>query len=704
MRRSTALTAAATIALGGVALATPAFADEADEQDAGLENSVPSYPVEQSAAAAEAAGVVGWGTGANGEDIVYVVDKDAADEDAVKAFAAGAFTGQAEPVIVELGAEPQAWAEGDVVGGQGYLTTASDWDYACSFGFSAWSPTGEPVMLGAGHCAEDMVNTTLSIPSQEPAVGGPGWQHPASPEVFGDFGFSQFGGPGNSEGYDNTVPLEDQNFTDITVIEVNDGFTPLPLVTDWTTAGDDLYSLAGSGVEVTSVGNPVAGAVSKSGRTTGFTTGAITLTDDPDTTHVLDGFANIDGHIVRGFSSDVLAGPGDSGGSVIQGNTAVGVISGGVGADDNPDGVQWTWSTLLTDALTYIDGYEVALFVEAPVVASPENGSTVYPGATITVNAPGAAELEVVRDGSTSTVAVSDGVATFPAPSELGAHAYSITSVNGYDRSETVSYEITVEAAPIEAPVLTSPENGAEYTSPITSANGTGVAGATVTVAVDGAAVGTATVDADGNWVVEGLDLGYGDFTIVATQELDGETSPEASASFSVAPAAPAVTNPVNGATFEIADFPITFEGTGIPGAEVALELSEFGTATATVLEDGTWSYASPTAEQIVEGDYTLTVTQTIDGITSAATSVVFAVVTEDGDDAADGTDGAADGEADGSADGTDGETDGEGDDQLPATGADSFITLTAAAGGVVLLAGGITLLTLRRRAALIQE
>ena len=72
---------------------------------------------------------------------------------------------------------------------------------------------------------------------------------------------------------------------------------------------------------------------------------------------------------------------------------------------------------------------------------------------------------------------------------------------------------------------------------------------------------------------------------------------------------------------------------------------------TTTVDADGTWSIESPTQEQIAEGDFTLTATQTIDEITSAASSVVFSVVTETGgDDAADGTDG-----ADGETDGTDG-------------------------------------------------
>ena len=47
-------------------------------------------------------------------------------------------------------------------------------------------------------------------------------------------------------------------------------------------------------------------------------------------TDILDGWAPVSGHWVRGFQSNVGSDHGDSGGAVFQGNKAVGVIRGGI--------------------------------------------------------------------------------------------------------------------------------------------------------------------------------------------------------------------------------------------------------------------------------------------------------------------------------------------------------------------------------------
>ncbi|MGO1853670.1 MAG: trypsin-like serine protease [Microbacteriaceae bacterium] len=752
VRRPLALTAATTIALGGLFFSTPAYATTADEPDhtesasttaeettvedggsaeeAAAEDGAEEATEEDGAeeateeddtaseeapsadvrAAANAANVVAWGYNASGDPVVVAVadEVDEVDDAQLDAFlATDAFEEDAaDPIVATVAAAPESFAEGDVVGGQGYLgIVPPDGLGACSFGFAAWSPSGDPAMLTAGHCAMSWEDSFLSIPGQDPAVvGGEGGFYEEPIEHVGSFGFSQFGGPGNSAGYDENVPLEDQQFTDIAVIDLADGFTPLPEVTTWESATDDLSSLADDTVNITSVGNPTAGPVTKSGRTTGMTHGEIIVTDAEDT-HILDGWSNIGDHIVRGFSSNVEATQGDSGGSVIQGSTAVGVISGGVTAEDN-GGEQWTWSTLLTDALPYTDGYEVALHIDAPVVTAPESGSTVEVGSTVTGTAPGAESVEITMGGSTSTVSVTDGAFSFAAPGEAGDYTYSLVGVNGYDSSAATAYELSVEEAPTPAPVISSPADGAAVVDVVTEVSGTGVPNAEVVVTIDDTEY-TTTVDGAGNWTVADLELSYGSHTISAVQTANDDTSDAATVTFEIVLTAPEVTSITDGTAFAHDDAPSNLEGTGIDGATVTVELSGAepaagemrsfaatnGSYTATVA-DGVW--VADFGGQIQPGAYTVRVTQEVDGTSSAVTSLAFEVVPADAGDGGDNGDDAGNG----GENGTGGES-GSGDDgNLAATGTDMIVPLTAAAGAVALLAGGITLMIRRRQNA----
>ncbi|HWS52087.1 MAG TPA: S1 family peptidase, partial [Microbacterium sp.] len=423
-RRPLALTAAATIALGGLFFGSPAYAEDAAEQpveqtteptaeatatptaeateqptapaaEEPVEDAPPAEVVE-AAEAAEEEGVtiVAFGVNAAGEDVVVVTAEstDVAEGDAaIEAFTDSAKIDDANVVTVPTA--PVAFAEGEVVGGQGYIGILGEMAYACSIGFSAFAPDGSPALLSAGHCAYDQNNvklsdTTLTIPNQEPAVGGPGYEVPALPILLGEFGFAQFGSTDNAPGSNG-----DAAATDISVIDINDlaGYSLVPEVTNWTTAGTSLGSLADGTIPVKSVGSPVAGSISKSGRTTGFTSGTI------DGNDLLDGWAQIEDRWVRGFSSNTVAAPGDSGGAVIQGTTAIGVISGGTEAA--PGVEQWTWATSLVNALPKINGYEVALDLDAPAVTSPASGSTVVTGTTINGTAPGAESVEVAGVG-----------------------------------------------------------------------------------------------------------------------------------------------------------------------------------------------------------------------------------------------------------------------------------------------------------------
>ncbi|WP_311877950.1 S1 family peptidase [Microbacterium forte] len=724
-RRPLALTAATTLALSGLFLGAPAaFAEDgteptpapttASETAAPVETEAPAEGVSEQQAAdiakasAEAGTeLVALGESADGGNVVVVTADSTASDSAIKGIAADRGFPDAE--VVKVDRTLTSFAEGDVVGGQGYLSVSPDLEsfvagepgsaaWACSVGFSAFTPTGGPALLSAGHCAfgasdEKLTDTTLTVPGEEPAVGGEG-ALPDTIDLLGTFGFAQFGGADGGLGSNG-----ESTATDISVIDLDEaaGWNPVPAVTDWTTAGDSLSSLADSVIEIKSVAAPALGEVSKSGRTTGFTTGVV------DGDDILDGWASIDGHWVRGFSSNTLAGPGDSGGSVIQGDAAVGLISGGSEATETEE--QFTWAASLVTALPRTGGYEVALDIDAPVITSPTDGAEVQPGTTVTGTAPGATEVTVSGFGADQTVAVTDGAFSFVGPVELGEQAITVTARNGFSASDSTTIDVTVVPAPLVAPVITSPADRTTVTETVTAISGTGLptTAITVTDAETDDVLGTTEVAADGSWTVDGLSFEYGEHSVVVTQTrtIDGEeeVSPEATSTFAVRPVSPAVTSVANGAEFAHNDGPSGLAGSGIDGATVTVKLNgaeptsantaalagafaaASGTFTATV-EDGAWSVDFGAA--LESGTYTVSATQAIDGVSSAPTDLAFAVLAAPvagGGGAAPGDGGAA----------------APGDGGLAVTGADLLVPLSAAAIALALLSGGL-LLVFRRR------
>jgi hypothetical protein len=732
------LTAAATIALSGLFISAPAFAEDGAElpadpsvttsetaaPEAPAETAAPEAPAETEAlkapeeteaptapapevlkavddAAENGVEVLAVGENAAGKDVVVVTEASADEVEAIDEFAEDANLD--DPKVVTAARTLEKFAEGDVVGGQGYISVReSDGKaWACSVGFSAYAPDGAAALLSAGHCAFDdnddkLSATTLTIPNQEPAVGGTGGA-PADPDLLGRFGFAQFGGTNSSAGSNG-----DTNATDISIIDLEAGFNPLPAVTDWKSAGASLYSLADSTIAVTAVGAPTVGAVSKSGRTTGFTTGAI------DGNDVLDGWANISGHWVRGFSSNTLADRGDSGGSVIQGTTAVGVISGGSPADPVKGTEQFTWATSLVHALEKTGGYEVALDLVEPVITTPADGADVTPGQNVSGTAPGATSVIVNVGAGDQTVPVSNGAFSFAGPVALGAGSISVTSAYGFSRSDTTTIAVNVKAAPLVAPVITSPANGSTVTATVTEVSGTGLPTADITVTnLAGETLGTAVVGVTGSWTVTGLNLAYGDHTVIVTQASAGETSPEARSRFIVAPVAPGVTSIANGASFPHDGGPAVLSGTGIDGATVTVVLdgvdvmsapasAEIGALAAAVdgiytatVAGGTWSVSFPAA--LTTGAYTVSATQRVSGVSSAATSIGFAVLAVPTAPGGGGGAGGGGAVAPG----------GNGDGNLAETGADAVLPLTASAIALALLSGGLLLVVARRRRAL---
>ncbi|HJB62975.1 MAG TPA: S1 family peptidase [Candidatus Microbacterium pullistercoris] len=685
--RLSAIGAAAALAAGGLMVA-PAAAEEA----------APAANLDQIAAQAFGIpGVVGVTTdnqsifikvlGESGEG--GIAPMSASNEQSVNDLAS-----QFGNVQVVEGQAFTPVATNDVVGGAGYMTTDDGMTSAgaCSVGFSAWSPNGDPAIITAGHCNgtdDGMPNLFTSQPSQEPAVGGEGYTIMAE---LGTWGYTQFGGPGNTsvENPYDVQPEELENGTDIAVIDdINPELNLLPSVTDWTTAGED--DLAKSATSVTAVGSASIGdEIRRSGRTTGSKVGVVN-----EEGYTLVGDPQIGYHPVYGFNAEAagdydLAVPGDSGGSVVIGNTAVGITS---GAGENPEtGNTDLWFADLPDAMEQLHAnggeYQVALDIAEPEVtkASAEQGTT-FEG-----TAPANSEVTIGGDIEATATADENGNFSFPAPNDTGSFDITLQAKQGYNVSETVNATVKTTKIQLDAPAITSPENESKSTEAVTAITGTGQPGAEVTL--QGDVEGTATVGDDGNWSVD-VELGFGAYTVGATQSLADSTSDARWVSFQVVPGAPSIVTPEDGGSYEEGMIPAITGESPINGATVSLDIEgpEAAQATIEAVRDaggaevvgGVWSVELQ--EQLAPGTYTIAATQSVDGVTSDATSVTFEVVAAGSGGGDEGDQGDQGGEGD------------EGDDNdLAPTGADSATTVLPLAGGAaVILLAGATLLVVRR-------
>lgn len=698
-RRPLALGAAAALGLGSLFLASPALAEDTGVAEAPITQdpaALASAAVAQiQTATADEQSVVGYGTTTDGEPIVLVDEAYAGNAE----FAEFAETLPVDKIA--LVGKAVADASTDVVGGAGYLGDLGTGDGRvgiCSVGFTGWDPEGDPALISAGHCTSDgaITDVMLTKPSTEPANGGSDADLDVDGNgIAGTFGFSQFGGPGNTEGVEN-----DPSSTDISVIDVtNDGLALHPEVTDWTTAGQD--DLAASTTPIKGVADPVSGTVSKSGRTTGVTTGNTALellyTDgELHPTEILDGYMEVSGRWVHGFLGGALTDHGDSGGAVFQGDQAVGVVSGGPD-DAPPQGDDWAWYTRLADALELTGGYEVALDIDAPKVTSHSDGATVEPGTAISGTvADNATEASVSFQPNSGEALPLDGrTFSFDAPAEEGDYTASLTAANGHSSSDATEFHFTVEKGALAAPTV----NDVDTTDSTVTVTGTGAPGATVDVTI-GDETKTATVGDDGTWSVD-FDLAIGAYEASASQTLDGETSGQSKkASVTVRPTAPAFTSPAPGASIANDDSPSAISGTGVAGAALELNDGAGNDAAAIVADassnvvvgdDGTWTVDLGGA--LGAGTYAYTATQVVNGVASEAAQLTFTVEAA----AAPGPGQPGPGEPGPGDPGQPGPENPGG--ELPLTGSDINLLPYGISAAVMLLIGGAAVVLVARRA-----
>nr|WP_246400931.1 Ig-like domain-containing protein [Jiangella mangrovi] len=364
---------------------------------------------------------------------------------------------------------------------------------------------------------------------------------------------------------------------------------------------------------------------------------------------------------------------GDSGGSVVVGNYALGVNSGSThdgrlecdswnpaqspNTGDADFSIGYSLATGEYNALTLLGSdWELAVAVSTPAVATPEDGGETGPRPTFTGTVEAARsthKIHVVVDGEQSYEAriTDDGTFSVPVTDELapGEHTYEVTASYGnFSRSETVEGTFTSTEAQVEQLTVASPSDGQTTGNARPGFTGTGQPGATVTLTVGDEAYGEATVGDDGSWsLTPSADLPAGQrFDATVTQTFDGDTQAVTVADLGITLPSVTIAEPEDGSTVT---GDVVFSGTAAPGTTLSLAIE--GTVTESservqtaadewegdleVGDDGAWTFTP--AESLQNGEYTLTASATVEGgdpeLTTSEASVSFTVAAEGDDD-----------------------------------------------------------------------
>lgn len=318
--------------------------------------------------------------------------------------------------------------------GQGIKIAVSGDTRVCSAGFTGYTRMGAPMVLTAGHCGEGAGGAVVYArdPSKEPVMGGSGALLPP----LGKIAFARFG-----NGFDGGEG------SDLATIESIGGYTLNPKVLRWGKAGG---GATGNQLPVTGQVTPIIGApVCRSGANTGWACARIT---DIGVAAVEVGGSvrYVDSLLAAGLRSAI----GDSGGAMVMGNKAVGIVSGG-GLLEN--GTPVTTGALLVSVPgqnlqsmnSIIPGYQVALHMNAPRVATtwwgngrtvtgvlpPEAYDTIQPGTGVVVDV----------NGSTYTTARVDekGQFSFVWNKPPGTYKVAMRGAYGHSRSPYTTFTVT---------------------------------------------------------------------------------------------------------------------------------------------------------------------------------------------------------------------------------------------------------------------
>ncbi len=608
VQSSLAIAAATALGLGGAFVAGPVAADIGPEKL----NVQSDTQIQKALADIDASNVNAYGV-SNGTLNLSVLEKT---EDIIQ------FEEQFENVEIVTGVgELKPYAKNDLVGGAGYLVEMPERGFgACSTGFAGWDDAGKAVVLTAGHCSKNLDQETgeihgdtivdeTELPETAAAVGGSSSDgYTRSGEgIIGKWGTHSYGsGDLITEPDPADWPEPKASDVDIAVIEVDETkYSIKNGVTSWDSASSNDLS-TDLATDITEVGPHVDGKVSKSGRTTGVTQGDV-WTDYNEKFQ----FSNIGGYWVHGFAvtsdaSDPFSAPGDSGGAVYQGKTAVGVISGGGPLEDDPT-KEFGWVADLDYSLDQA-GIDFNLEKSQAPAAPTVSDQAIEPKGAITGKAAAGADVKVTwtgaAEGEATAKADDSGNFTLEGPEAEGDYdAKAVATVDG-QTSEAASFTVTVKASDDSdaGAAADGDDSNAEADADGKDADASAAADgddADSSAAADGKD-DEADSDADGDEKPEAPKVG--DQTVVEGGKITGKAAPNAEVNLTWKPA-----------------------GDAQAGSSTQAAPAE-GTTTVKTDADGNFSAEAP-AEA---GDYAYSATVTANGQTSDATNFMVTVEAEE--------------------------------------------------------------------------
>ncbi|TAK61710.1 MAG: DUF11 domain-containing protein, partial [Bacteroidetes bacterium] len=242
-----------------------------------------------------------------------------------------------------------------------------------------------------------------------------------------------------------------------------------------------------------------------------------------------------------------------------------------------------------------------------PTVAAPANGSTV---ATTTPTFSGTAEanatVRIYVDGLLVDSTTANGSGAWSKASAALSQGGHTVKVKAVDAAGNVSgfsstNAFTVDTVAPSAPTVAAPPNGSTVTTTTPTFSGTAEANAKVRIYVDGVLVDSTTADGSGAWSKTSAALSQGSHNVKATAvdaagNASGYSSTNTFTVDTVAPNAPVVTAPANGAT--VATTTPTLSGTAEANAKVRIYVDGALVDSTTADGSGNWSKTSAALSQ----------------------------------------------------------------------------------------------------------
>ncbi|WP_106604257.1 Ig-like domain-containing protein, partial [Chitinophaga ginsengisoli] len=285
-----------------------------------------------------------------------------------------------------------------------------------------------------------------------------------------------------------------------------------------------------------------------------------------------------------------------------------------------PDGTH-AFTATATDAVGNVSAPSATLNItidtQAPTVPTITTAQTLTSDNTPTVTGTAEANstVTIYVDGSAvgTTTADAGGNYTFTVPTALadGTHAFTATATDavGNVSAPSATLNITIDTQKPTVPTITTAQTLTSDNTP--TVTGTAEANSTVTIYVDGSAVGTTTADASGNYtftVPTALGDGTHAFTATATDAVGNISAPSATLNITIDTQKPTVPTITTAQTLTSDNTP-TVTGTAEANSTVTIYVDGSAVGTTTANASGNYTFTVPTA--LADGTHAFTATAT---------------------------------------------------------------------------------------------